>query len=89
MNILRWQVTYLIKYEVNTDLLLLKENGNKIFIVSFERDSKAICRSLLTVTIFLYLFYFGRYSHLNQRTVDHLGLIFSFINYVLVTSQTG
>ena len=58
---------------------LLKGNGNSI-IVSFERDSKAINRSLL-------LFYFGRYSYLNQRTVRHLGLIFNLIDNVLVTSQ--
>ena len=38
---------------------------------------------------FLYLFYFGRYSHLNQRTLRHLRLIFDPINYVLVKSQEG
>ena len=27
------------------------------------------------------------YSHLNQRNVRHLGLIFNLINYVLVTLQ--
>ena len=36
----------------------------------------------------LYLFYFERYS-LNQETVRYLGLIFNFINYVLVTLQQG
>ena len=30
-----------------------------------------------TIIKFLYLFYFGRYSHRNQRTVRHLGLIFN------------
>ena len=37
----------------------------------------------------LNLFYFGRYCHLNQRTVRYLGLIFNLINYALVTSQEG
>ena len=32
---------------------------------------------------------FGRYSHLNQRTVRHFGLIFKLINNVLVTTQQG
>ena len=29
------------------------------------------------------------YSHLNQQTVRHLGLIFNLINFTLVTSQQG
>ena len=57
--------------------------ATKNLIVSFERDSKTINRSLL------YLSYFRRYSYLNQRTVRHLGLIFNLINNVLVTSQKG
>ena len=30
-----------------------------------------------------------RFSHLNQRTVRHLGLILNLIEYVLLTSQEG
>ena len=73
--------SYMVFHRHRTTLLvfsLLKGNGDSI-IFSFERDSKAINRSLL-------LFYFGRYSHLNQRTVRHLGLIFNLIDNVLVTS---
>ena len=36
--------------------------------------------------IFIYVS-FRAISYLNQRTVRHLGLIFTLINYVLVTSQ--
>ena len=46
--------------------------ATKILFVSFKRGLKTINASLLQK--FLYLFYFGRYAYLNQRTVRHLGL---------------
>ena len=36
---------------------------------------------------FLYLFYFERYSHLNQRTVRHLGLIILFLSSLTTLSR--
>ena len=62
----------------------LKENGNKNYFLSFERDSK---RYVEIYYNFLYLFDCGGYSHLNRRTVRHLGVIFNLFNSVLGTSQ--
>ena len=67
----------------------LKGNiATKILFISYETDSKTMYVEVCIVKC-LYLFYFGRYSHLNQRTVCHLGSIFNLINYVLWTSQEG
>ena len=38
---------------------------------------------------FLHLFYYGRYSDLDQRNVCYFRLIFNLINHVLVTSEAG
>ena len=54
----------------------------KIRMVSFERRFKQKYREVMTK--FLYLLFFGKYSHLNQRTVRHLQIISSLIKYVLV-----
>ena len=66
----------------------LREISKNVYKIVYYKIYKNI-KYKKCITKFLYLFYFGRYSDLNQRTVRHLGLIFNHINYVLVTSQKG
>ena len=55
---------------------MLKGNGDNNLFVSFERVGIEIYKIFISVLLR------DIYSHLNQRTVRHLGLAFNLIIYV-------